>query len=383
MCQIAINRLFVIQLLFGFALSLAAQTVYSDEQSSVRKFGKSEELHAYLGFGGGAIFSKSGNEEKEFSKRGYSLGLSGAFSRKTSSVLLEGIFGWRNSRILIDKKKDFEGTKDLEIRTDYFHMDLTPMLKINNDVWVGPLLSTTFGTDTTFSAASNESKPNFYIGIQGNYYSGKNHQHRVNLQFMTDVSIQGRQVYLLNLNYHIGMEVFSRPKYVVKTIYKKSKPVTKTKVEKIQKYQYLLDGGIINFPTGEFSIAANYQKYLTELSTLLKVNDSLWTVIFVRSHTDYRGGQKLNQELSKNRADAVISFFADQKINKERVKIYSNSFNDPVENNGDEIALAKNRRVEIIIVTSTSKNAVKLNQKLLNLKQRNMLPATCYDGVCQ
>ena len=379
----AINKYFFTSALFTFLSIFYSKTIFAKNKSSIKKVGKSEIYYSYLGLSGGGIFSASQDEKEEFSKRGYSLGLSGVFAKKTSSILFEGTLGWRNSRILLFKNKEFEGKKDLEIRTDYFHADLAPMLSLNSKVWLGPVLSATFGTDTTFSPTSQDPKPNFYIGVQGNYYTGKNNQHRVNLQLMTDISIQGRQVFLMNLNYHIGMEIFHRPKYVVKTIYKKSKPKIQTKVEEIEKYQYVLDGGVINFATGDFSITSKYQKYLTELSTFLKENDALWTRIFVRSHTDYRGGAELNQELSKNRAKAVISFFVDQNVEQEKIRIYSNSFNDPVQNNVDEVSLAQNRRVEIIIVSSTTKNAVILNKKILNLKQRNTLPTTCHDGVCQ
>lgn len=366
-------------------LGLNSSSIFGQEKSSVKKVGKTSSLHAYIGFGGGGITSVSDDENEEFSKSGYSLGLSAAFSRKTSSVIIEGAAGWRNSRLLVEKDKDFVGRKELEVRTDYIHLDIAPMLKISSSFWAGPLFTSTLGTDTTFSPVEEHDRPNYYIGLQGNYYAGKKNQHRINMQLMTDVSIRGRQIFLLNLNYHIGMELFEQPKYVVKTVYKKSKPVvvTETKVEEIQKYQYLLDAGIVNFATGKYEITSKYQSYLTELASYLQANASLWRLIYVRSHTDFRGGAELNKELSQNRADAVISYFIGQNIDKEKIKIHSNSFNDPVQDYEDDVSLAKNRRVEIIIVSSSSRDAVKLNQKILNIKQRNRLPTTCLDGVCQ
>ncbi len=88
-----------------------------------------------------------------------------------------------------------------------------------------------------------------------------------------------------------------------------------------------------------------------ELDKLLKImrgNPSL--VIEIVGHTDSLGSDDYNLDLSKRRAQAVVNFLRENKINASRLRFRGQGETQPVAANETDEGRAQNRRVEFVVV---------------------------------
>ncbi len=73
-------------------------------------------------------------------------------------------------------------------------------------------------------------------------------------------------------------------------------------------------------------------------------------LIEVQGHTDERGNDAYNLDLSTKRAAAVKQYLIDKGIDKDRLESQGYGETQPLDNRRNEAAYAKNRRVEFLIV---------------------------------
>ena len=108
-----------------------------------------------------------------------------------------------------------------------------------------------------------------------------------------------------------------------------------------------LDSGIL-FDVDKYDLRPEAEEVLKNLAIVLKEADI--KVFEVDGHTDSDAGDKHNQVLSENRANAVKNFLTSQGITAEiTIKGYGES--RPIASNDTPEGKQKNRRVEIIIPT--------------------------------
>ena len=108
-----------------------------------------------------------------------------------------------------------------------------------------------------------------------------------------------------------------------------------------------LDSGIL-FDVDKYDVRPEAERALASLATVLKEADV--KVFEIDGHTDSDAGDKHNQILSENRANAVKNFFTSQGITAEiRIKGYGKT--RPIASNDTPEGKQKNRRVEIVIPT--------------------------------
>ena len=108
-----------------------------------------------------------------------------------------------------------------------------------------------------------------------------------------------------------------------------------------------LDSGIL-FDVDKYDLRPEAEEVLKNLAIVLKEADI--KVFEVDGHTDSDAGDKHNQILSENRANAVKNFLASQGITAEiTIKGYGKT--RPIASNDTPEGKQKNRRVEIIIPT--------------------------------
>jgi OOP family OmpA-OmpF porin len=79
-------------------------------------------------------------------------------------------------------------------------------------------------------------------------------------------------------------------------------------------------------------------------------------VIIATGHTDAVGSDGSNQKLSVNRSEAVKSYLVGKGIEKNRVYTEGKGEKQPVADNKTAEGRAKNRRVEVEVVGTRSKN---------------------------
>jgi len=114
----------------------------------------------------------------------------------------------------------------------------------------------------------------------------------------------------------------------------------------IEKNGFVSVYGIL-FDTGNAFIKKESEATLKEIASFLIKNPSI--KVYIVGHTDNVGDFIANQELSENRAKAVLDkLIIDYKVNKDQLKAYGVGSLSPVKSNKSEKGKAKNRRVEIV-----------------------------------
>jgi outer membrane protein OmpA-like peptidoglycan-associated protein len=105
----------------------------------------------------------------------------------------------------------------------------------------------------------------------------------------------------------------------------------------------------ILFETGKTTIDTSYYALLNDLVSILNSNPECY--VTMDGHSDNVGREELNMTLSQGRADAVKKYLLDEGIAPERVVAKGYGYTQPIADNNTVEGRAKNRRVEINVVT--------------------------------
>lgn len=87
---------------------------------------------------------------------------------------------------------------------------------------------------------------------------------------------------------------------------------------------------------------------LKRLSQYLKQHTNI--KVEIRSHTDNIGTFKRNLELSKNRAQKIVTYLQKQGVKENQLQYEGSSFEDPIATNSSPKGRRKNRRIELKII---------------------------------
>lgn len=103
----------------------------------------------------------------------------------------------------------------------------------------------------------------------------------------------------------------------------------------------------IHFDTDKARIKDKSESTLAEIAALLGQKPEL--SLGVVGHTDAVGNMEYNMDLSRKRAEAVVSFLSSEhRISEDRLSSHGVGPLAPVASNEDEAGRARNRRVELI-----------------------------------
>ena len=116
--------------------------------------------------------------------------------------------------------------------------------------------------------------------------------------------------------------------------------VTKDKIEILEK---------VYFDTNKASIKQRSFNVLEQVATVLRRNPQI-TKVRVEGHTDSRGSDSYNLELSERRAKSVRQFLVDRGIEADRLDAKGFGEEQPVASNSNSEGREQNRRVEFLIV---------------------------------
>lgn len=109
--------------------------------------------------------------------------------------------------------------------------------------------------------------------------------------------------------------------------------------------------GNITFATDSADLNAGFFEVLNSVS--LVVNEFNQTVIEVAGHTDSRGEEPYNQQLSERRASAVAAYLGTRSVRTDRVITVGMGEGRPVATNDTDAGRQQNRRVELTLVPLT------------------------------
>jgi outer membrane protein OmpA-like peptidoglycan-associated protein len=106
------------------------------------------------------------------------------------------------------------------------------------------------------------------------------------------------------------------------------------------------DSGIM-FDTDSFNLREQSKEDIANLAEILQKYED--TNILFGGHTDSRGTEKYNQELSEKRARSVAEYASFTGVDAERMTIIGYGETDPIASNETAEGMQKNRRVEVAI----------------------------------
>ncbi len=121
---------------------------------------------------------------------------------------------------------------------------------------------------------------------------------------------------------------------------------TVTDANNLTAIKVTFDGGIL-FATGKYALSSTAKKSLSEFATSL--NNNPQTNVQICGHTDNTGTREVNDKLSKNRADAVLTYLMNSGVSNSRMTSEGYAWDYPVADNSTAAGRAQNRRVEIYI----------------------------------
>jgi OOP family OmpA-OmpF porin len=106
----------------------------------------------------------------------------------------------------------------------------------------------------------------------------------------------------------------------------------------------------ITFATGTADLTSEARTALDEIGNLL--SDYPMVKVEVGGHTDDRGSDALNQDLSEKRAQAVLAYLTSNFPKIERANLTSRGYGEgkPVASNASASGRAENRRVEFVFL---------------------------------
>ena len=105
--------------------------------------------------------------------------------------------------------------------------------------------------------------------------------------------------------------------------------------------------GNITFDTGKASLKPDFEKALDGVAMVLSKYEK--TMIEVAGHTDSRGSNEYNQQLSERRARSVVSHLVGRGVDLARITAMGYGESHPVDTNDTAAGRSRNRRVDLLL----------------------------------
>ena len=102
----------------------------------------------------------------------------------------------------------------------------------------------------------------------------------------------------------------------------------------------------LRFGSNSATLGPRARENLTHVAEEMSRNPSLR--VLLRGHTDERGSDSLNLGLSRRRADNAAAFLIERGVSPERLLVEGVGAAQPVDRTGNDSAMARNRRVQVI-----------------------------------
>lgn len=127
-------------------------------------------------------------------------------------------------------------------------------------------------------------------------------------------------------------------------------------VEEIEELQVdldaLIEGKVVEFETKSFELTPKGVALLDEIVEALEAAPEVR--IGISGHTDSRGSTEENQQLSEDRADAVLHYLVNTGQSADRFVVIGYGELNPTDSNDTSAGRARNRRIEFTALEGTS-----------------------------
>lgn len=343
--------------------------------STSRSVRTSEDLSRPSGFGlnlfvggDGAFIKTSPNDADESPKQGTLYGGKIALTLVNRDLEIEGAAGYSVS-LLQGPADVVEGDgadkvrlENVKIQTKTGSADFSARLRLNDAadgdaLWsIGPTASAFLGTNSSFGPDTKRAyRSAMFLGGQIGLEFGSEFKPRLLLSYLTDVNLYERQVHVGMLSLQFGTSIF-KPKTVIKDIRLQThdETVKKIQVEKQiertivkEQVRFLLDSEMVNFETDKAILLRRSEMFLKELGFVLAQNPDRWSSVIIEGHTDIRGSLEHNNRLSLARASSVRDALMKAGVPAARMRAVGFGPARPLDPSQNEVAWARNRRVEL------------------------------------
>ena len=108
----------------------------------------------------------------------------------------------------------------------------------------------------------------------------------------------------------------------------------------------------IYFDVGKATIKTQSHAILDEVAATLKAQKKI-ALVEIQVHTDARGSDTFNLEMSQKRAQAVYTYLVRKGVPAKRLRAKGYGETQPLDKAANEAAWAKNRRTVFVIVRVT------------------------------
>ena len=129
-----------------------------------------------------------------------------------------------------------------------------------------------------------------------------------------------------------------------------------TKAEEPPKVGTVIKLDRVFFETAKWDLLPASNEQLDELVNLMLEYSSM--LIEIHGHTDSRGDDKYNQNLSENRTKSVFDYLVQKGIEANRMKYFGYGEKKPIADNNDSEGRQLNRRVEFVVTHIDEENTV-------------------------
>ncbi len=221
------------------------------------------------------------------------------------------------------------------------------------------------GTDTTFRTLPGENEHVTVLGgLQGVYTFGQRFPKRLSLSLLTDYNVSDRQLYALLIGFQWGFGI----KPLIQNVF------TRQYQDPVVIVSF--DIGTIQFDFDSDVVKDESKKILYEFSRFLVDESKQFRMLRIEGHTDSRGGQEYNKDLSQRRAKSVKNIVVQSGLEEDQVEALGFGEERPLLAQDSEVAWEKNRRVELIFdgVKRPERFVKKINELKKRYKDSTLFP---------
>ena len=215
-----------------------------------------------------------------------------------------------------------------------------------------------FTGDSSFASQTKTTTNAVFGGASAVYQWNAGALIRLGLNGLIDVNLFERTVLLGLVSLQVGFNVVDpntkvREKSSMRVRESKRQVQVEKPVEKIvvkENVRFLFEEQVINFEFDKATLTPRSRLFLSRLGQFLLRNNESQDGLQVEGHTDNRGSQEYNLKLSEARARSVKEVLESTGLNGQKFRVQGFGFSKPIDPQNNELAFAKNRRVEILFM---------------------------------
>jgi outer membrane protein OmpA-like peptidoglycan-associated protein len=356
----------------------------------------------FVGAGGGYLSTKpsDGADALEPSRSGMMMQGRAGLTFYNPRLAIDLTAGWIQSRVdgaTTDVAGNTRTETESTIMTRAASIDFSPRMRFGR-FDLGPVGGVLLGTNANFDESKDGiSAPIFLGGKGGVTFEAADLLFRGTLQASTAISIPERSAFMGVAALEIGIPLvrgktvirekeintvrdnYQTETFEVEKVVLKEVPVVKEVVKEVVTFSF--DDQVIHFEFDRARLKPESKAFVARLGKYLAGNPASWGTITIDGHTDQRGSEDYNRELSNARVQAVKQVLAAAGVNPERVDTRAFGKSRPIDRGLAEVSHARNRRVEVSF--TDVENTKFLRDAINQIRFATIKPATCAGSHCR